>query len=37
MGIQKIIVKLVLQLITECLKYKQVVVTVNKHIMITVI
>ena len=37
MGIQKIIVKLVLQLITESLKYKQAVVPVNKHIMIMVI
>ena len=37
MGIQKIIVKLVLQPIIESLKYKQAVVSVNKHIMITVI
>ena len=35
MGIQKIIVKL--QPITESLKYKQAVVSVNKHFMIMVI
>ena len=37
MGIQKIIVKLVIQPLTESLKYKQVAVPANKHIMIMVI